>query len=1145
MISSALRLMRLRAAGCAFILMFVALAMGAGKAHAQATAMISGTVTDASGAVVPGAKVTIRNVATNVKHSATTNSAGAYALLDLIPGQYAISVEKVGFAELDENNIVLAVAQSSTFNFALKVGSQQQSVTVSAEASEMQTSTAGLGTVIPTTPVSALPLNGRNFTELLELTPGASRISVSQNSGAGPTETPVGQFTIPAINGQRNRSDNFLLDGINDLGSYVSDYNYEPIIDDIEEFKVVSHDDLAEYGQAPGGTISVATKSGTNEFHGDVWEFLRNSAFDARNYFLPSVNPLRQNQYGVTFGGPVLIPHLYNGHNKTFFFFAWEGYRESQTAQALYTTPTTAQLGGDFSNLYAKGIYIYDPFSTAPDPSNPGEYTRKMFPNDQIPSSEISSAALVYAKYLFPPPNTSQVGGQNLLYNSPTRLSYNSFTGRIDQTLGSKDTIFGRVSTTDQPSILGSGNPYVTYASTITGLNVAIQEVHTFSPTLILQGYFGRNIGQNVIHLSFPNAPADFATDLVNAGFSSAFIGGFTGTPQSTVIPGVSIAGYIGAATQNFYQNPIFSATWEFGGAVTKIIGHHTIKAGADIATNNFDMTVASLSDNTGTFQTSNLEQPTSSNGKPTGDALASFLLGVPTTTQRRDTVENEHNGWVDGAYVQDQYNVTPKLTLNFGVRWDVSIWPVNSYLSNGQGYIGDMDLTNGTYIISAQPPACSATVGAPCIPGGTLPADVVVTQDADHAIHNTDWNNWQARFGFAYHPFGKTTVTGGYGRIYDNWDAVTQYAQNLGGTWPSIGLLNANSLNLTTPTALLTDPLNLGNGTSIAPAATPFNNATFYWDPNMKTPYSDQWNFGVEEGFGTNTSFSATYVGSHTLRLDLGGLHNTATYPAAGTAAQVASRRPYPYIIPTDYDSSTGESSYNGLLTELRNRTSSGLMYILSYTWSKSIDEACSDSFAGQCILQNAYDPQADRAVSEFDLTNMFSGAVDYQLPFGRGRHFAFDNGVENTILGGWELNAVTSMTSGTPYSVTVSGDIANVGGTLVQADLVGDPTPAHRSAAEWINPAAFQSPPRYSFGTFGRDALRTDWWRDADVSVFKEFSLPERATLTFRAEAFNVTNSVVFGTPGNTVGSPVFGVISGTANASREMQFALKLKF
>lgn len=287
-------------------------------------------------------------------------------------------------------------------------GSTQQTVTVSANAVTVQTTTAELGTVITNKSVDNLPLNGRNFTQLLELTPGASRVSVAQNNAAGVDLNPIGQFTFPAVNGQRNRSDMFYLDGANDLGSYKGTYNYEPIVDDIQEFKVQSQNDLAEFGGVTGGIVNVVTKSGTNQLHGSLWEFVRNSDFDARNFFQAKVNPLRQNQFGISTGGPVVLPHLYNGRNRTFFFFGYEGFRQSQTAQGLVNTATPAQIDGDFNNLLARGIQLYNPYSTAPDPAHPGQYLRNPFPNDQIPASELSPAAVLYAKTLFPTPSLTE-----------------------------------------------------------------------------------------------------------------------------------------------------------------------------------------------------------------------------------------------------------------------------------------------------------------------------------------------------------------------------------------------------------------------------------------------------------------------------------------------------------------------------------------------------------------------------------------------------------------------------------------------------------------------------------------------------------------------------------------------------------------
>jgi hypothetical protein len=1104
-------------------------------------------VKDTTGAMLSGASVLLTNTDTGVKQLASTTTAGLYAIPNVRPGNYTIVVDKKGFESAKELQIVLQVNQAATFNFVLPVGAVADVVTVSSAASSVETSTAALGTVITTQAVNDLPLNGRNFTQLLELTPGVSRISVDQNSsgGSGISGNAIGTFTFPAVNGQRNRSNMFLLDGVNDLGSYFGTYNYQPIVDGIQEFKVQSHNDLAEFGGVSGGIINVVTKGGTNQIHGSAWEFLRNSAFDARNYFLPTVNPLRQNQFGVTVGGPVVIPHLYNGHNKTFFFFAYEGFRNSQAAQTLLTTPTAVQLNGNFGNLYANGVDIYNPFSTTPDPNHPGEYLRTAFPQDQIPTNMISPAALLYAKTIFPAPNASGLsGGRNLIDTTPERLNSDSFTGRIDQAFGEHDLLFGRVSYFNEPSSTTGGFPGVLDTTTVDGWNFAVHEEHIFGPRSILELSFGRNVGYANEEGTFSDAPSGFANQLMAAGFSSQFIGSFA----QPMIPEFDITGYLSdvGSGGNIITYHQFTNTWEYGGSYTRILGRHTLKFGGNFATNNYQLADVEAEETTSTFQTSNLEHPTSASGASTGDALASFLLGVPTSAGYRYTTQQEHGGWVDSAYAQDQIQVNPRLAVNVGLRWDVSIWPVLS--TNNNGSTGDMDLNNGTFILGALPPACSATVGAPCIPGGALPADVVVSQNKNGALHNTDFSNWQGRVGLAYHPLDKLSITAGYGRFYDNWNGVTQLAQDSGGAWPSVSTLTAATLNSTTPTALIGNPLSQGTGSIVTPPATPFGTNGDFFNPDMKTPFSDQWNLGITQGFGANTVLSVIYSGSHSSRLDIHALQNTAEYAAAGTAAQVASRREYPYIVPITYDQSTGNSNYNALQTTLKKVTSNGLTYLLSYTWSKSIDVACSGIYGG-CLLQNPYDPKADRSVSGFDLTNIGSLSVDYQLPFGRTKNLFLGSNwgdhIGNVALGGWAVNGIGSFSSGTPYSVTVTGDIANTGNTEVQADLVGNPNPAHRSANEWINPAAFASPPAYSFGTFGRNALRSDGYRNLDLSVFKNFRLPRETSLQFRAEAFNATNTVVFSAPSSVVGTTTFGTVGSTANTPRELQFALKVVF
>lgn len=1111
--------------------------------RAQSAASVSGSISDSSGARVPGARVTLTNVNTNVQQVSETTDAGTYAFVNVPPGTYNIEVTKEHFNSARETNLNLSVNQAAQFNFTLTPGSTQQSVTVSAETGRIQTTTAELGTVIVNKSVDNLPLNGRNFTQLLELTPGVSRISVAQNSAAGIDLNPIGQFTFPAVNGQRNRSNMFYLDGANNLGTYKGTYNYQPIVDDIQEFKVQSQNDLAEFGGVTGGIVNVVTKSGTNDLHGSAWEFVRNSDFDARNFFQASVNPLRQNQFGVAIGGPVILPHLYRGRNKTFFFFAYEGFRQRQQAEGLVTTATPAQLSGDFSNLLEKGVQIYNPFSTRPDPSNPGQYLRDPFPGDKIPAALLSPASVLYAKTLFPAPAISGNPAGNAYINTPLSTNSNSYTGRLDYAFNERDQVFVRASLYDEPYVNSVGSPIAVQQDDIGGYNIVAHEIHAFGPSTVLEGHFSRDYGQNILHIIYPGAPANFGSTLIASGFSSAFIGNLL-PPVNQTIPTVSIPGYL-SLSGNIYQNPSVTDTYEYAVGLSKIIGKHTFKAGATISTDNFSQAIVAVTEATSTFQTANLEHPTSASGAPTGDALASFLLGVPTSAQRRNADEIERGGWANGFYFQDQIRLTPKLSVNLGVRWDVAVWPRLVSNNSGLAYFGDMNLTNGTYILSAVPPACSSTVGAPCIPNGTLPAGVVVSPHHDGTIHNTDFSNWQGRLGVAYQLGKRAAVRAGYGRFYDEWSIVDQIAQNLVGTWPTVGLINANSLNQSIPSVTIGDPLQLGTKT-ILPPATPFGNATFYYDPNMLSPRSDQWNVGIETSFGSSTTLSVNYVGARNSRLDYGALTNTARFPAPGSAAQVASRRPYPFIVPTNFDQSNGTSNYNALQTALKKRTGGGLTYLISYTYSKSMDVGCSGSFGSEgCLVQNPANPSLDRSVSGFDLTHIFSASVVYDLPFGTGRALSIPNSIANSILGGWQINAIASFSSGTPYSVTVNGDLANIGNTFVQANLVGNPMPANQTPAEWINPAAFVAPPAYTFGTLGRNALRSDWYKDLDLSLFKVFRLPRETGLEFRAEAFNITNTPVFAAPNSVVGSPTFGVVSRVGNSPRQLQLALKLRF
>lgn len=842
------------------------------------------------------------------------------------------------------------------------------------------------------------------------------------------------------------------------------------------------------------------------------------------------MNPLRQNQFGISGGGPVWLPKIYNGKNRTFFYGGWESFRQSQAAQNIGLTPTQQQLAGDFSETSNQ---LYNPFSVTPDPNRPGSYMATPFAGNQIPTALLDPAAELYAKTLLPAPVNTGVPGTNEIDNTPSRVHQESYQGRVDQYFGERDQLFGRISYYDQNNSSSGGFPGAVNHVIISGWNGVIHETHTFGPTAVLDAYFGRNWGDDLTGVVLTNAPSGFVKQLEQVGFSSNFIENFRGG-YGPFIPSMGISGYVSAGEN--VQDTRIADIWQGGGDFTKILGRHTLKVGGHLATNN---TVSPIFNANVSFSSTQTQNPENANG--TGNALASYLLGVPDSASKRNVLETVHGGWVDGGYIQDQWKVNDRLTLNIGFRYDVTLFPIYGTPGTPDSYVGDYNLNNGTYIITALPDACSPTVGFPCIPGGTLPDHVVVTPQSNQAILHNDYGDWQGRFGLAYRVGKSTAIRAGYGRFYDNWNSVIQLAQNYEGNWPDVGQLIANNLNHPGGTsASIGDPFNLGSGGVVYPAPTPFNQVNWFVDPtDYKMPYSDQWNFGIQQQLGHNTVLSLAYVGAHDLQLNSGGYRNTAVTPGPGDAAVVASRRPYPYITPTYYDRSVGQSSYNSFQFRLQQATS---------TRSKSIDVGCSGSFGAEgCSVTDPYNLNLDRSVSGFDVPNNFSTSFVYQVPVGHGRSFSTGNNTLDYILGNWDVSGVLNIYSGIPFNVNAAnGDISNTGNVSERADLVmANPYPANRTPAEWINPAAFATPAPYTFGTLGRNALRSDSTENLDLSIIRRFPFKERYTVEFRADSFNLTNTPIFSPPHATLDNPNFGVITSTRNSPRELQFALKFLF
>ena len=1181
--------------GVGLVLLLGACVSLAGTARGQAIAAINGTVYDTSGGVVPDSTVVLHSKATNLNRTTSTNNSGIYVIPDIQPGDYDLKVTKLGFKSVVKSNITLVVNQTATFDITLAAGAVTESITVAAEAVALETSTSELGVAVVKQQVNDLPLNGRNFTQLLNLTPGVSTVNVSQNSatGGGIWSNPVGTFSYPSINGQTNRSNLYLLDGINDQGSFGSTYAIAPIIDAIEEFKVQSHNDDTSYGGALGGIINVVTKSGTTQYHGTLWEFVRNTDFDARNPFLTSVTPFQQNQFGVAGGGPVSIPWRHSGAPKTFFFAAYEGFRLHTAAANLYSVPTAAELGGDLTTVGGVPFtgQIYNPFSIVPNASSPTGFSSSPFlcdasgnpspntnriqsagtPCNKIPTDMLDPNMVAYATALFPSPNRAPTSTSafNAVDTTKSIVRQDEFHARLDHQFTPNDNIFARWSQFRQPVTGSGGFTGSSHFQITNGYTVGVEYLHTFSSTAVLETHFGRVLLDISQGSGFVDSSGATGTSLGFApNFASGFIGGVS------LIPNITINGFIGSIDPSAHGAAHTDQTqgtniWQFGGNFTKTHGRHTLKIGADFASNNANALYLNASE---VFSSSNTDNAALTG--TAGSSLASFLLGVPNSFKRRNVKETEHGGWVDGAYLADSWRVTNKLTVNLGLRYDLTLMPIYGSIKDGNGFTGDLNFNNGTYILTNLPPMCAATNPVPpCIPFGIgpggmnpqpgqsyLPANVVVTPHANGAIFQNDLANFQPRIGFAYELSHTTVLRAAFGRFYDNWAAVTQSAQNYEGSWPDTGQLGASLNPLNAPANIGSAEAPIGTGPAIA-GPSPFTGFNWYADPHMQRPYADQFNFGVQQQLGSSTVLTANYVGSRGHRLDIGYSGNTGKTPSAvanylPTGATTSS--PYPYISPSDFDTAVGKSSYDALQASLNGRAFHGLTYLVSYTWSKTLDLGCTGWYGVEgCSIQNPYTLKNDKGPAGTDVPQIFSASWVYQLPFGKGQKYSSTYGPLNYVVGGWTLNGILSFTSGTPFFVGASGDIAHIAANTACCALGfgnyerlnfhgGNPYASNPSPSQWLNPAAFSIPAPGTFGNLGRDTLRSDRFKNLDLSLFKEFPITESKRLEFRFETFNLTNTPVWSVPDvNISDGNKFGTISSTANTARQLQFGLKLYF
>jgi hypothetical protein len=1182
------------------VALFVLLAGSVSRLTAQAgSALLTGVVRDSSNAVIPDAKVDLSNTATGVVNTTTTNSAGIYAFNNILPGNYTLTASKQGFASQSLKDMHIQVQQALTSDFVLRPGSVTEEVSVQANSVELNTANASIGTVIEQNTVTDLPLNGRDFTQLLTLSPGASPINTGQSNGGGQSN-PVGKNVEPSINGAQVRSNYYYLDGIDN-----TELNYDvpairPIVDDIAEFKVQGHNDEAQFGGVTGGIINVITKGGTNRYNGEVWEFARNTIFNANNPISVTPQKLVQNQYGFNGGGPISIPHLYNGKNRSFFFGSYEGFRRaSPQAAAAYRVPTTAELTGDFSDTCPEGFdgngvclnkveQIYNPFTTSCNTTT-GVCTRQPFKNNNI-SGALVPAAAAFAKAYFPAPGTLTttpgVNGGNPYNTIDARhslLTQGTWSVRGDEVINNSNSGFFRISNMNQPSTSPTSDINYINQRDVNAQQYVASYVHTFGPSSVLDVEFGHS---ELTNGSINKLIVGNATSAISAaGFDKSLACNFTGGFSQCILPGLSIPNLAGGGENQ--STTLLSNTYQYRANFTKSFSRHSISAGFNWESNFFHVINTT---GTVTYGNQTVQDPTNTQySGPYYGGLAAYFMGLAQQGGLRDTVAPLTGQKGVGFYVMDKWKLNDKLMVNAGFRYDAQINGIYGDTGSGTIFVGDMDLMYsgnlaspkpagdpwaGSYVLQKNPPTCSSTSNvAPCIPGDsfaavianananpiypgvTTPANSIQVASDGH-VFRPDYDGYQPRLGLAYRLDSKTSIRAGFGFFYDMWGGISQSIQNIGGTWPTIGQISSAPINGANDMAVVnwTNPISSASlGSANAPAPTPFNNQQWYRQPNAKNPYSEQWNFGVERELeGGKTIVSANYVGSETHHLIVGGLYNTATYAAPGTIAQVVQREPYPYIGPNFQDRSVGNSNYNALQVSVNHQASHGLAYLVAYTWSKNIDLGCDGFFGGEsCSTPNPYDLTKDRSVAGVDVPQILTASFVAESPFGKNQRFTTHSSIGDYVIGNWSLNGIVTFTSGQDFNISESGDAANVNHDLSwdnynRPDLVGNPNSVgSRTINKWFNTGAFQASAPYTFGNTPRNSMRGDRFSNLDLSVFRVFPIGESRDLQFRAEAFNVFNHPTWGNPDSNLNDSNFGQVGGTRSTERQLQLGMKLKF
>jgi hypothetical protein len=1171
-----------------FTLFALLLVIGSMAFAQTPTGTIQGTVLDQQGAAIGGATITITNRATGISKVVTSTDSGRFEIPFLSPGNYTVAAEAKGFKQEKRDDVVVAISETLPLTFSLNVGQVTDTIEVSETIGALETDSSSLNTVISTRSITDLPLNGRNPFDLSTLVPAVSN---------------VGQASTPHIGGSRNANNELLIDGMtnilpeNNVGN--NETAYQPIVDSVQEFSVQTSVLPADYGRFSGGTISLVTKSGGDHYHGSGFLFVRNQSLDAR-FFSFGANAAQPDLYryqaGGTFGGPV--PFVDRPKKRTFFFFAYENSQEKNASTETDSVPQPQWLTGNFSDLIPAGTdcnatpiagCIYDPNTVALNAA--GQYVRQAFPGNIIPSTDFSTVATNVLKY-YPAPNILGAGFFNNYFVSGSAMdNYYHYDARFDHDFNEKWHSFFRFShwSEDNDSLSdynnaasqGYGGP-----AHITEWSGAFNNTININPTLLAE------IRVGVSRQAYKRSTFGEPFDLGSLGFPASYVS--TASIDGLIFPRFDLGnGYSGIGPNgynSYYENP---TAYDVTGSLVKIVGAHSVKFGAEFRKlyENF----AQYGRPSGYFNVDqSWTQDIAGQSDGTGNPFASLLLGLPQSgNMTHDPTATDASGYV-ALFVQDDWKVTRKLTVNLGLRWDVEIPRTDRF--NQLSY---WDPTLPSPIVLAPGsfdpttcPGCSDLMGQMVFVG--TPASKYGRRQGP-----TQYHDFGPRIGLAYNPIQKLVVRAGFGLVF------APSALQAAGTSGSPGIEGFASQTqftstftnqqtapiLCTTCSTLDNPapqgFNLPKGAAGGPLVDVGSGIGDSFFGSYRNPYAEQWNLNVQYALPLNTTLEVGYLGNHGLFLINGdpGV-NYAQLPTADLAlgnallTQVPNPfygiittpgsplsqptiqanyllRPYPqYNGVQSFRKPQAESEYNAMTIRVQKHFSQGFSLLGSFTWGKLYDNSASAvNYLGPTsqTFANQYAPQNEWSLSAQNVTRMFVLSYVYELPFGHGKRFLSNSsGLVNRIVGGWQTVGLASFSTGTPVVLGSVNNETNIFTFNQRPDWTGqNPSIGDKTLAHWFNTAVFSQPAPFTIGNGPRtlSSVYNPGVNNWNISFFKNnyFGSEDRYNLQFRVEMFNAFNHPQFGAPDANVNDGTFGSINsmGSFYSPRNIQLALKFLF